>query len=96
MFCLILLQLQLYPTTVHVTAVVVQYETPTGRTNKGVATTWLKDKTPPVNGEGDYPVAPIFIRKSQFRLVLIIIHFCLTVSCLISLDTGKGSSPIVN
>jgi len=43
---------------------VVEYTTPTGRTNKGVATTWLKEKIP---GENEYKV-PIYIRRSQFRL----------------------------
>lgn len=57
---------KLHPTTVHVTAVVVEYQTPTGRTNKGVATTWLKEKVP----TPDSPplTVPIFIRKAQFRL----------------------------
>lgn len=57
---------KLYPTTVHVTAVLVKYETKTGRTNKGVATTFLAQKHP-VDGE-PLPRVPIFIRKSQFRL----------------------------
>lgn len=52
--------------TILIPAVVVEYDTPTGRHNKGVATTWLKDKIP--NSESDLPVVPIFIRKSQFRL----------------------------
>lgn len=56
---------KLYPTTVHITAVLVEYETPTGRLNKGVATTWLK---PMVPKEGESFTVPIFIRKSQFRL----------------------------
>ncbi|KAL0272143.1 UNVERIFIED_CONTAM: hypothetical protein PYX00_005224 [Menopon gallinae] len=56
---------KLYPSTVHVTAVLVEYKTPTNRINKGVATCWLRELKP--SGE-DYPVAPIFIRKSQFRL----------------------------
>lgn len=56
---------KLYPTTVHITAVLVNYETPTGRINKGVATTLLASKKP----TGDvFPTVPIFIRKSQFRL----------------------------
>ncbi|XP_029178523.1 NADPH--cytochrome P450 reductase-like isoform X2 [Nylanderia fulva] len=55
---------KLHPTSVHVTAVVVEYTTPTGRINKGVTTTWLKEKHP-----SDPPcVVPIFVRKSQFRL----------------------------
>ena len=32
--------------SVHVCGVVVEYTTPTGRVNKGVATTWLKEKVP--------------------------------------------------
>ncbi|CAH0555747.1 unnamed protein product [Brassicogethes aeneus] len=56
---------KLYPSTVHITAVKVEYMTPTNRQNKGVATTWLADKTPKPD---DYPTVPIFIRKSQFRL----------------------------
>lgn len=55
---------KLYPTSIHITAVVVEYKTPTGRINKGVTTTWLKEKHP-----SDPPsVVPIFVRKSQFRL----------------------------
>lgn len=56
---------QLFPTTVHVTAVVVEYETPTKRINKGVATTWLREMKP-VDPEKKLLV-PVFIRKSQFR-----------------------------
>ena len=53
------------PTSVHVCGVVVEYTTPTGRTNKGVATTWLKEKVP--EEEKELKV-PIYIRRSQFRL----------------------------
>lgn len=56
---------KLHPNMVHVTAVLVQYETKTGRVNKGVATTFLSQKRP--SGE-DSPRVPVFIRKSQFRL----------------------------
>ncbi|KAM3962994.1 cytochrome P450 reductase [Aphomia sociella] len=59
---------KLHPETVHVTAVVVQYKTPTGRINKGVATTWLA-KHKPEDGK-PLPRVPIYIRKSQFRLPL--------------------------
>nr|XP_036221356.1 NADPH--cytochrome P450 reductase isoform X1 [Bactrocera oleae]XP_036221357.1 NADPH--cytochrome P450 reductase isoform X1 [Bactrocera oleae]XP_036221358.1 NADPH--cytochrome P450 reductase isoform X1 [Bactrocera oleae] len=55
---------KLHPNHVHVTAVLVQYKTPTGRINNGVATTYLKKKKP---GDEDVRV-PVFIRKSQFRL----------------------------
>jgi len=47
--------------------VLVKYETPTGRLNKGVATTFLAQKHPK-NGEQSPPRVPIFIRKSAFRL----------------------------
>lgn len=57
---------KLHPTTVHVTAVLVKYETKTGRINHGVATTFLSQKHP-LDGE-PLPRVPIFIRKSQFRL----------------------------
>ena len=53
----------------HVCGVVVEYETPTGRTNKGVATTWLQEKIP--TGEGEEmvcPKVPVYVRRSQFRL----------------------------
>ncbi|KAG6442570.1 hypothetical protein O3G_MSEX002457 [Manduca sexta] len=57
---------KLHPETVHITAVVVQYKTPTGRVNKGVATTWLAQHKPE---EGKpLPRVPVYIRKSQFRL----------------------------
>ncbi|XP_060529612.1 NADPH--cytochrome P450 reductase isoform X2 [Cylas formicarius] len=57
---------KVYPSTVHITAVVVEYTTPTNRLNKGVATTWLREKIP----KPDAPpiTVPVFIRKSQFRL----------------------------
>uniref|UniRef100_T1H1T5 NADPH--hemoprotein reductase n=1 Tax=Megaselia scalaris TaxID=36166 RepID=T1H1T5_MEGSC len=56
---------KLHPTNVHITAVLVQYETSTGRINNGVATTYLKSKV--IEGE-EPPKVPVFIRKSQFRL----------------------------
>lgn len=56
---------KLYASTVHVTAVLVRYETATGRINRGVATNFLAAQHP----EGEpLPRVPIFIRKSQFRL----------------------------
>jgi len=56
---------KIHPTSVHICGVVVEYATPTGRTNKGVATTWLREKI--AVGE-DYPKVPIYVRRSQFRL----------------------------
>ena len=57
----------------------VEYDTSTGRTNKGVATTWLRDKVPPAIIEEtesseeeevkvEYPRVPVYVRRSQFRL----------------------------
>ena len=39
--------MQVHLTSVHICGVVVEYGTSTGRTNEGVATTWLLDKVPP-------------------------------------------------
>ena len=44
----------------------VEYETKTGRLNKGVATSWLKNKVPDENGSNS--LVPMYVRKSQFRL----------------------------
>ncbi|TNN32911.1 NADPH--cytochrome P450 reductase [Liparis tanakae] len=57
---------KVHPNSIHICAVVVEYETPTGRTNKGVATNWLKNK--PVAAGGAKATVPMYIRKSQFRL----------------------------
>ncbi|XP_058833155.1 NADPH--cytochrome P450 reductase isoform X1 [Topomyia yanbarensis] len=76
---------KLYPTTVHVTAVLVKYETKTGRVNKGVATTFLAQKHP-LNGQ-PLPRVPIFIRKSQFRLP------AKTETPVIMVGPGTGLAP---
>uniref|UniRef100_A0A8C4WQB5 Cytochrome p450 oxidoreductase n=1 Tax=Gopherus evgoodei TaxID=1825980 RepID=A0A8C4WQB5_9SAUR len=55
-----------HPHSIHICAVVVEYETKTGRVNKGVATTWLKNKVP--NENGHKVMVPMYVRKSQFRL----------------------------
>ncbi|CAG0904047.1 unnamed protein product, partial [Cyprideis torosa] len=52
---------RVHPDRIHATAVVIDYQTPTGRHNKGVCTSWLKTKS--LNDR-----VPIFVRKSQFRL----------------------------
>lgn len=59
---------KLFPNTVHITAVKVEYKTPTGRLSKGVCTSWLADKIPPKDEEAEKIVVPVFIRKSQFKL----------------------------
>ena len=33
---------QMYPNSIHITAVLVEYDTSMGRTNRGVTTSWLK------------------------------------------------------
>nr|CAD7408535.1 unnamed protein product [Timema cristinae] len=76
---------KVYPNTVHVTAVLVEYETPTGRTNKGVATTWLAAKKP--KDDTEPPVVPIFIRRSQFRLPT------RTQTPIIMIGPGTGLAP---
>lgn len=54
---------KLFPDSIHITAVLIEYETKTGRTNRGVATSWLKEKQA-LSG----PTIPVFVRRSQFRL----------------------------
>lgn len=76
---------KLYPNTVHITAVVVEYVTPTGRKNKGVATTWLAQKHPQDGVEP--PLVPIFVRKSQFRLPT------RTQTPVIMIGPGTGFAP---
>lgn len=58
--------LQVHPNSIHICAVTVEYETKTGRLNKGVATNWLKSKVPAQNGSSS--LVPMYVRKSQFRL----------------------------
>ena len=74
----------MHPKSIHVTAVLVDYVTPTNRQMKGVCTSWLAGKKPPVdaapasNGTSGQdggnnvrdmlPRVPIYVRKSQFRL----------------------------
>lgn len=56
---------KVHPQSIHITAVVIKYETRTGRIAKGVATNWLALKKPE---NGIKPTVPIYVRKSQFRL----------------------------
>ncbi|CAH0720869.1 unnamed protein product, partial [Brenthis ino] len=76
---------KLHPETVHVTAVVVKYTTPTGRINNGVATTWLADNKPEPGTPG--PRVPVYIRKSQFRLPL------QTQTPILMIGPGTGIAP---
>lgn len=56
---------KVHPDSIHLTAVKVEYETPTKRINHGVATGWLALKRP---DNGTQPQLPIFVRRSQFKL----------------------------
>lgn len=76
---------KLHPETVHITAVVVQYKTPTGRINKGVTTTWLAKHIPEPGKP--LPRVPVFIRKSQFRLPL------QTQTPIVMVGPGTGLAP---
>jgi len=68
---------KVHPARIHITCVQVLYQTPTGRTNRGVATTWLlhhqtSDQAEDAAGD-EQPLprhlrVPCFVRKSQFRL----------------------------
>jgi NADPH-ferrihemoprotein reductase len=62
---------------IHVTAVVVEYDTKTGRKNKGVCTTWLQPMVPQITEGSDVREdkeqivdfrIPCYVRRSQFRL----------------------------
>lgn len=57
---------KVYPKSIHITAVLVNYSTPTNRVIKGVATNLLA-QLKPTNEENVQPIIPIFIRRSQFR-----------------------------
>lgn len=76
---------KLHPETVHITAVVVKYKTPTGRINKGVATTWLAQHKPEPGKP--LPRVPVYIRKSQFRLPM------QTQTPIIMVGPGTGLAP---
>jgi len=54
------------PGRVHITAVVVTYETPTGRLHKGVCTTWLSKALP--TSEDKAIFVPVFVEKANFKL----------------------------
>uniref|UniRef100_A0A673MCT6 NADPH--hemoprotein reductase n=1 Tax=Sinocyclocheilus rhinocerous TaxID=307959 RepID=A0A673MCT6_9TELE len=57
---------KVYPTSIHICAVVIEYTTKTERVFKGVATNWLKNKE--VTDNGHKLTIPMYVRRSQFRL----------------------------
>ncbi|XP_059370959.1 NADPH--cytochrome P450 reductase-like isoform X1 [Carassius carassius] len=78
---------KVHPNSIHICAVVVEYETKTGRVNKGVATNWLKNKTPTDNGHK--ATVPMYIRKSQFRLPF------KSTNPVIMIGPGTGIAPFM-
>uniref|UniRef100_T1ILV8 NADPH--cytochrome P450 reductase n=1 Tax=Strigamia maritima TaxID=126957 RepID=T1ILV8_STRMM len=56
---------KVHANSIHITAVLIEYETPTKRVNRGVATNCLRLKDPT---NGIKPTIPLYVRKSQFRL----------------------------
>lgn len=54
-----------YPGSIHVTAVLVDWITRTGRRQKGVATSWFKTMLPT---DTVSPKVPVFVRHTTFRL----------------------------
>ncbi|XP_056329063.1 P450 (cytochrome) oxidoreductase b isoform X2 [Danio aesculapii] len=78
---------KVYPNSIHICAVVVEYQTKTGRVNKGVATNWLKNKMPTDNGHK--ATVPMYIRKSQFRLPF------KSTNPIIMIGPGTGIAPFV-
>ncbi|XP_060114845.1 NADPH--cytochrome P450 reductase [Heteronotia binoei] len=75
------------PNSIHICAVVVEYETKTGRVNKGVATNWLYSKHP--NENGHKSMVPMYVRKSQFRLPF------KPATPVIMIGPGTGIAPFV-
>lgn len=72
----------------HICAVAVEYETKTGRINKGVATSWLRAKEP-AGENGGRALVPMYVRKSQFRL-----PFKATTP-VIMVGPGTGVAPFI-
>lgn len=56
---------KMHKSKIHITAVLVDWIAPTGRRQKGVATSWLKEKIP---SNETLPKVPIFVRHTTFRL----------------------------
>lgn len=75
------------PTAVSITAVVVEYKTPAGHMNKGVATNYLKKNT--ILGDGEAYI-PICFVQSQFRLPPVVNK---KMDPIIMIGPGTGLAP---
>jgi len=79
-----------HPTSIHVCAVVTEYQSKAGYMNYGVCTNWLRTKIPYQAGdELQCPKVPIFVRKSQFRLPFKVSHPVLMIG------PGTGVAPFI-
>lgn len=76
------------PTSVSITAVVVEYQTPAGYVNKGVATNYLKKNTLSQR-EGETKI-PICFVQSQFRLPPVMNN---KIDPIIMIGPGTGLAP---
>lgn len=79
---------QVHPNSVHICAVAVEYQTRSGRINKGVATSWLRAKEP-AGENGRRALVPMFVRKSQFRLPF------KAATPVIMVGPGTGVAPFI-
>lgn len=79
---------RIHPNVVHMTVVLVKYETKTGRINRGVATAFLEKKNPE-EATCEAPLVPVFIRKSQFHLPEDV------QTPIIMIGTGTGLAPFL-
>lgn len=78
---------KVHSNSIHICAVVVEYEAKCGRINKGVATNWLKNKLFTDNGHKS--TVPMYVRKSQFRLPF------KSSTPVIMIGPGTGIAPFV-
>lgn len=72
-----------------ITAVVVEYKTLAGYTNKGIATNYLKKSTL-LKGDGQPSLVPICIIQSQFRLPPVVKN---KIDPIIMIGPGTGLAP---